>query len=544
MSTLLTIRAAALHSLRATKGSETMINATAVSPAFISRDRLQTCLCNGLNNFAATLMLILLFLFTVAASASFASADIINPHWTGKHCGECHEGGKPPELHSGGDVNAMCNRCHGPGSEAGSEVHPVNITVPDLIRGRIPEGWPLNKGKISCLTCHDVKAQMYVDVVQQKFNKNFLRQVQTADRPFCFTCHDKDKFHKLNPHKQADADRAVCLNCHQNVPDPAQAQSNVDAPLKADSDTICAGCHAQQLKAHPAQADHLVQPSEKVKESLRTTGALLKISGDTINCVTCHNPHDKGVIKRKKAEAGAGEHFLLRVNGGYELCIACHDAFTLTRRGTTLPPSRNVLKEPPEMLTPHKPWAENKCKACHAVTVEQREKPQPTQLCFRQGCHKIETTDKEFMHEISVLKNCYFCHENHASEYKKLLRSNEERICYTCHPLLRDKNGKRAEVRDARALHVVFTDYVRGLDIGADNECNFCHSPSHKAQISKLPTGLCADCHITVRNALVKAAGGMVNLHDGFNEKLCSACHDPHASAYKYQLKKPVESYK
>ena len=489
--------------------------------------------------------LITLSCIAVLALLSLCEAgEIINPHWTGKHCAECHEAGKPPELRAGGDVNALCNRCHGPGSEAGSEVHLVNIAVPDSIKNRIPQGWPLYKGKISCLTCHDVKAQMYVDIVQQKFNKNFLRLLQTPDRPFCFTCHDKDKFHKLNPHKQASADRDVCLNCHQIAPDPSQAQSGADAPLKADSDTICAGCHAQQLKSHPARSDHLVQPSDRVKESLRISGALLEISGDSIHCVTCHNPHDKGVVKRKKAEPGAGEPFLLRLNGGYELCSACHDAFTLERRGLTLPPIGNVLKAPPEMLAPHKPWAQNKCKACHAVTVAQRDKPQPVQLCFRQGCHKIEMTDRQYVHEISVLKNCYFCHENHASEYKKLLRSNEERICYTCHPLLRDNNGKRAEVRDARALHAVFTDYVRGLQIGVGNECNFCHSPSHKAQISKLPTGQCADCHLTVRNELVKAASGMVNLHDGFNEKICSACHDPHASAYKYQLKKPVESYK
>ncbi len=69
--------------------------------------------------------------FSACAMAAWTAAraePMVNPHWTGMHCGECHQNNAPPALLSGGDINALCNRCHGPGSEARFEVHQVNIT--------------------------------------------------------------------------------------------------------------------------------------------------------------------------------------------------------------------------------------------------------------------------------------------------------------------------------------------------------------------------------------------------------------------------------
>ena len=497
-------------------------------------------------------LLWLLLIFVLLDACTVLAETPANPHWTGKNCGECHENNAPPSLRSGGDINAMCNRCHGPGSEARFEVHQVNIAVPEKIKERIPAGWPLAGGKLTCLTCHDIKKQMHENVLGKVFNSTFLRQVQPAGDSMCYLCHDRSRFQQPNPHKLMISDQGVlnkdaCLQCHQEMPDTEYATELKDAPLKHDSDLLCVGCHERQKTSHPARADHLVQLPAGMKQSLledKHAGATIQLGDATsIHCVTCHNPHAKGVIKKGSDALGAGEPSLLRLPAGSVLCLACHREFKECLDVPKLPAERNILKTAPEVLKPHKPWAENKCKACHSVTVEQREKPQALGLCFRQGCHDTKLVNSAVVHERSVLKNCFFCHESHSSEYTKLLRSNEERICHTCHPLLREKGATPVELAEPLSLHKAFVQYQRNINIEPGNECNFCHSARHKARISSVATGLCADCHIMAQKALLKVAAPDFNKHNIFNEKKCSACHDPHAGAYKYLLKQPVESY-
>jgi predicted CXXCH cytochrome family protein len=493
-----------------------------------------------------------IFLAVLTAACSAQAETMVNPHWTGRHCAECHENNAPPALRSGGDINAMCNRCHGPGSEARFEVHQVNIRVPEQMAGRVPAGWPLAGGKLTCLTCHDIKAQMYENVIGRVFNIKFLRSSQAAGESMCFTCHERSRLEQPNPHKlmvsrDGGIRKAACLQCHQELPDTETAREITDAPLKQESDLLCVGCHEQQKTRHPARADHLVQLPPGMKQALQNNskaGAALQISDAGIHCVTCHNPHARGVIKKGIDAMGAGEPSLLRLPAGSGLCLACHTEFMDCLAVAKLPPVRNILRTPPDILSPHKPWAENKCKACHTVTAEQREKPQALGLCFRQGCHETKLVSSDFVHDRSVLKNCYFCHESHASEYTKLLRTNEERICHTCHPLLREKGAEPVELGEPLSLHKAFVAYQRSIDMEPGNECNFCHSAKHKARISSVATGLCADCHIMAQKALLKAAAPDFNRHNIFTEKKCSACHDPHAGPHKYQLKEPIESYK
>jgi predicted CXXCH cytochrome family protein len=384
------------------------------------------------------------------------------------------------------------------------------------------------------------------------FNINFLRPHQPANDPICYTCHERSRFQQPNPHKlmisqDGVINKEACMQCHQELPETESAAEPKDAPLKQDSDLLCIGCHERQKSRHPARADHLVQLPAGMKQALQANshaGAALNISDDSIHCVTCHNPHARGVIKKGVDAMGAGEASLLRLPGGSDLCIACHAEFKECLAVPKLPVERNILKTPPDVLSPHKPWAENKCKACHTITLEQREKPQAIGLCFRQGCHETKVVGNPVVHDRSVLKNCYFCHESHSSEYTKLLRTNEERLCHTCHPLLREKGAEPVELAEPRPLHNAFVQYQRSIGMEPGNECNFCHSARHKDRISSIATGMCADCHIMAQKALLRATAPDFNRHNIYKEKKCSACHDPHAGPHTYQLKQPVESYK
>jgi predicted CXXCH cytochrome family protein len=474
------------------------------------------------------------------------AAETVNPHWTGKHCAECHEDGSQPALRFGGDIHRICVRCHDRKTAATFEPHPVQVSMPDAMRQRMSRQWPLQEGRISCRTCHDMLPQMYENIAVQIANPDFLRVGSQKQRDeFCFFCHDKKTLQKENPHKQLNPDgsinRNTCLVCHRADPDPENTAGSPDPLLISESPLLCGGCHAQQQQNHPARADHLVKPPAAMQPLLEKAGRDLPLVNGTIHCATCHNPHEPGVLKNRTA--ADARHFL-RTGSPARLCITCHEGMDRASpaAGTF---GRDILKTAPQPMVYHTPWAQNKCKACHAVSRELSEKPEALSLCLRQGCHDTKMLKKPFLHEPSVLVNCYFCHENHGSEYGRLLRTNQERICYTCHPLLRSPEQETAgALQEKKEAHAQFMAYMAGTGLEPGNECFYCHNPGHRARISTLATGSCADCHITVRNILQQAAAGPLTVHDRFTEKRCSECHDPHAGPYQYQLKKPVETYK
>ncbi|MEI6128346.1 MAG: cytochrome c3 family protein, partial [Pseudomonadota bacterium] len=478
----------------------------------------------------------------------------INPHWTGRHCAECHVEGKVPELKFMGDTIQICNRCHSKGSPAGAEPHPVAILMPDAMKKIMPGDWPLKDGRVTCLTCHDARSQMYENIPLQTENKNFLRGTPAGDSTgFCVNCHQKALFQKPNPHKQLDAqgavDRDSCMFCHKATPDAARVKEPGEAPLKAGPSALCTGCHGAQKKAHPGRADHLVAMPEAMRQAAalqaKAQGVALPLENDAIMCSTCHNPHQKGIIQRAAAASGAGEKKFLRLPGGYDICVACHADKAISQKSRGAAYEKNPLKTPPGMLTFHKPWTENKCKACHSITASNPGKPPSLFLCLKQGCHDAALINREHKHSLTLLRNCGFCHENHSSEHIKLLKSNEEPICFTCHPLLHDKGkGFPAAMKEAKDVHASLVSSMMSLGIEQGSECFYCHSPEHSARITTLPTNLCADCHITARNILLKAASGGLTAHERFKDKKCTVCHDPHAGAYQYQLKEPAATYK
>jgi predicted CXXCH cytochrome family protein len=91
--------------------------------------------------------------------------------------------------------------------------------------------------------------------------------------------------------------------------------------------------------------------------------------------------------------------------------------------------------------------------------------------------------------------------------------------------------------------HTVFTEYLKITPVPEGSECGFCHSPYHKAEIGQLEMETCAKCHIFVHEILSRASAVPLTLHDTFQEKSCTACHDAHSATYPYLLKEPAESY-
>lgn len=214
---------------------------------------------------------------------------------------------------------ADCLSCH----DYGNNHHPVDIPP----RGEIP--FPLTDGRITCLTCH------FED--HESGGPDFLREgPYLLQRDICFKCHHQERYKGMNPHEMLDerdgfrrivGGMTVCVICHEGTPNPDVDRTG-DVRFRADVGFLCWRCHPPMANAL-FQARHLlVEPSLPMRRNLekneREMDVLLPlVPRDRVTCSTCHNPHEKGVIRLEAAAKGAGEPDRLRIPSP-RLCFACH----------------------------------------------------------------------------------------------------------------------------------------------------------------------------------------------------------------------------
>jgi uncharacterized Zn finger protein (UPF0148 family) len=307
-----------------------------------------------------------------------------SPHWKKGSCSACHTGGNPGknDLKAGGDINRLCNECHR--EKHLSEVHPSAIAV---VKAGIQQSknLPLYAGRISCLTCHLLKGHSKPDKSVLSQNPYFLRRpraellaffnkqeksdqlafLSARRRPrfsspqltvsknkkskqqsytyaLCYECHPREHYLQFNVHRNQltgednRINQEMCYMCHKEMPD-ASTSNPRGFQLKTKLDDYCTGCHAEQVKAHPAEVDHFGKmPSEGVlsviKGFTKTGNYFLPFSNQRIVCTTCHNPHQRGVSRNKATMKGEDERWRLRFVG-YEICAICHrGSFGVTTR--------------------------------------------------------------------------------------------------------------------------------------------------------------------------------------------------------------------
>jgi hypothetical protein len=294
---------------------------------------------------------------------------IINPHWTGTFCLTCHD--KVPEKEKeekegkgkikgkgkgkeegvtflfDGDIIKVCNRCHEGNEEVASETHPVGIRVPEAMKNDIPRNFKLKEVKevkegergeryniITCITCHDLILQTKVDKEKKRRNPLFLRGGPYRDRSaICYKCHKKETYTRTSPHKQQKDSKGniieeKCTFCHDFMPDVDTVKSIDDIQFSGEVTEYCHGCHSDKVEKHPASVNHdNILPSQKRLNCIEEAEAKLKIIFPLYNgvvfCATCHNPHEKGVLKGAAA-SGAGTPKFLRLKGAMTVCIGCH----------------------------------------------------------------------------------------------------------------------------------------------------------------------------------------------------------------------------
>jgi len=221
-----------------------------------------------------------------------------DPHYRRALCYACHLDGEGAPLRAAGSVE-LCNRCHG-AEGVPAEAHPLRA-VPASITP--PEDWPLDGGRLVCLTCHTAGHP------EDRGRWMFLRGGPYPDRnDFCANCHDPEANAGRNPHADINAGKG-CEFCHAARPVPGK--DNFDTvKLIADPNLLCLRCHSES--AHPAGVEHTISLDPERAKKIPREVPLYRSS--QIVCATCHNPHvaeDEG-------------HKLRGEVGAFAICSFCH----------------------------------------------------------------------------------------------------------------------------------------------------------------------------------------------------------------------------
>ena len=242
----------------------------------------------------------------------------VRPHYLASFCRACHEAtpraprGAPgaPALAEiplrDGDPNALCNRCHASGLSK-ANAHPLR-KVSEKYRERIPEGWPLHEGGLSCLTCHSAGDSPFYDPL----NPSFLRGGPYETRnDICWKCHLHEELAQLNPHQDINSGQG-CEFCHDTRPDVKKSLDVRQFRFKGDIVMLCLRCH--QDAEHPASRSHNGVPDEERMARINIAiPAEFPLDGEgRVHCATCHDPH--------VGAQGAIRGFSV----GTEICPQCH----------------------------------------------------------------------------------------------------------------------------------------------------------------------------------------------------------------------------
>ena len=280
----------------------------------------------------------------------------VSPHGDPEKCTTCHvseEAGEVSTLLFNGNVMDLCQSCHD-GTKAPREVHPVGVSVAQRADG-IPSEFPLEEGKMTCLTCHD----MAKSCPNPEHDPMFLRAGPGKNRvDFCARCHRTEQTRPFNVHDQKEEDHLktdTCLWCHVDSWDAdAPGYENPEYPLRPYGTKLCENCHTV-ASDHPSGGPHMKsKPPEAmvwymaasemrgkmslpfedllkyVKAAKRMPRTMPLNANACIECYTCHNPHETGVIRTSNpralgAESKHAENHRLRASRKGQMCRACHN---------------------------------------------------------------------------------------------------------------------------------------------------------------------------------------------------------------------------
>ncbi|HHL40680.1 MAG TPA: hypothetical protein ENJ37_09260 [Deltaproteobacteria bacterium] len=273
-------------------------------------------------------------------------------------------------------------------------MHPTGVRVPQWME--VPDELPLGGGRrLVCGSCHGIERieEMSVEEVEKNAPTFLLGGPYERLSDFCFKCHERKDYRRNNIHRMLDRSgrpvKQTCLYCHEEALDPRRFERGGDLRLRLPIEDLCTGCHLKT--PHLNAWNHLVKPSEemagRMRRSEKEKKLLLPLDGEgRIACVTCHNPHEPGVLDRESpAAAQAAE---VDVAKGIVYAVSPWSAVVRADKeervarlaeesglsGYLLPPYRKVEKE---VLLRLRARDGSLCLACHDFSFERERGNDP-----------------------------------------------------------------------------------------------------------------------------------------------------------------------
>lgn len=183
----------------------------------------------------------------------------------------------------------------------------------------------------------------------------------------------------------------------------------------------------------------------------------------------------------------------------------------------------------------HIPEKEAACggESCHRMEARESDitpKPYTQGICY--SCHKDLVENNQWVHGPAGAWACLGCHE---MEARKLRAAGRKMVKYSC-------DSKMISVlcykcHDKKETEFSKFKYQHG-PVGA-GACSACHSPhgsNFRYQLRWEVNTVCVACHENIKKLLEKP-----NIHGIIPKKGCVACHSPHGTDFLRQLYYPIK---
>ncbi len=172
--------------------------------------------------------------------------------------------------------------------------------------------------ELICATCHGLKDidKTPVDKVDTSTADFLVGGRYQRLTSFCYRCHDEKKTQRENIHvmldKQGEIKKENCTFCHEEVPDREKKLKLTELKLRLPIEKVCYGCHLKD--PHFNAVEHQVEPAQKemlerIEKHSKELNIFIPLSDkQEVMCVSCHTPHQYGVIDPEKP---AGKQVLI-----------------------------------------------------------------------------------------------------------------------------------------------------------------------------------------------------------------------------------------
>lgn len=380
----------------------------------------------------------------------------------------------------------------------------------DLYKGRDH----IHPGTNDCTTCHDVR-----------ISESGTEITLTGQHPLlCVKCHDE-----LVPAANAEMEFShapvsdSCILCHE------PHASNLPKLLALPIQSLCDTCHELSGLGEA----HRGQLTEKT------------------NCLRCHLPHgspNKHMVSGSQlhppfADGDCNSCHRAPLSGrirlrakGERICSACH--------GDIIEPAVDGGSQHPALIA-KRPYAG--CVSCHDPHMSSRDSllvSEGPQLCTT--CHQdVVTASLDETGHPAAAKDCTSCHAPHRSEQARLLNEPLPGLCFPCHDPKDDDLAKAHLGADVASLECMSCHSPHGagnpkllarfVHSPTLDKCEICHQGSAEKLVANGESDLCLACHNDIGEFARKATVS----HDVLENRSCTVCHNPHASAQEHLVRAP-----